>query len=635
MKKVISVILCAAILLGTFALNAFAEPEIEIKGEITDYPVIVVPGYSAAWLMKGDDPETAECAWSGLNFDELLPRLLDRIVELGAGLAVMNLDNAEWLAKVLAEEVKNTWPLMGCCPDGTSKYDLKPYYFEAADTNTKTLDERDVGFCIHDRENASIICDYIGEENVYNFNVDWRMGVEYTAGKLNEYVKSVKKYSGSDKVNILAISQGGQTAATYLTLYGEQGDVDNMVLSSPAIGGSALASDLLSRKADIDEQGIMRMIEHGMFMPDDYEWLLRANELGFLDKIFNALIPYLADSLGYWGSIWDFVPTEFYDELKKEYLSAPECAPLVKQSDRFHYEILPQVTGKFRECQENGMNISIITGTGDKMLSGLNVYADGIIPVSSATGATCAPFGERFGDGYTQVNRWSGKNKVSPDMTIDASTCYLPDNTWFSEHNFHGWTWFSDCTKELAITLLLTDRITDVYSDKEHPQFLYSDNLSETISFDLNSEVSGMIDADTNSITVKNILTDGNVKITAVYCPELDLKFNVPKKTVIAPGESTVITFSGSIPEVSKQCVHFTVYYNADTNTPFNYKTKGFTVMNGEIVRKSEETVKIADGGVLSNIRFQFIPMFLKKLGLYELASMIITVLYCKTVNLF
>lgn len=633
MKKVISILLCAVIIISSVAISAFAEPEIEIKGDITEYPVIVVPGYSAAWLMYGDDPEAAECAWSGLNFDDLLPRLLDRIYELAAGLAVMNIDNANWVAKVLSEEIKNTWPLMGCNPDGTSKYDLKPYYFDAKDTYTSILEEKDAGYSIHDRENASIICDYIGKENVYNFNVDWRMGMEYCSAKLNEYIKSVKEFSGSEKVNILAISQGGQTAATYLTLYGNQNDVDNVVLSSPAIGGSALASDLLSRNAHIDEQGIMRMVEHGMFMEDDYEWLLRANELGFLDKIFDALIPYLADSLGYWESIWDFVPTEYYEDLRDEYLSSPECAPLAEKSDRFHYEILPQVTEKLRECQKNGMNISIITGTGDRMLSGLDVYADGIIPVSSATGATCAPYGERFCDGYTQVNDWNGQYKVSPDMTIDASTCYLPDNTWFSIHNFHGWTWFSDCTKELAMTLLLTDRITDVYSDKDHPQFLYSDNLSETISFDLNSDVSGMIDNNTKSITVRNLLSEKNVKITAVYCPELNLKFNVGKGIELAPGESREITFSGNIPEVSKKCVHFTVCYKADTNTPLNYKTRGFTVMNGENLNGSGTTA-VNENGVLDNINIPIVSPLLKKLGLYELVSMLITIVYSKIFNL-
>ena len=105
MKKIISVILCISLVVGIFAFTASAESELPIKGEITDYPVVIVPGYSAAWLMLGDDPETAECAWSGLDLNLLLPKLLDHIAELGLGLAVMNLDNAKLIAKVVAEEI--------------------------------------------------------------------------------------------------------------------------------------------------------------------------------------------------------------------------------------------------------------------------------------------------------------------------------------------------------------------------------------------------------------------------------------------------------------------------------------------------------------------------------------------------
>lgn len=48
MKKIISVILCISLVVGIFAFTASAESELPIKGEITDYPVVIVPGYSAA-----------------------------------------------------------------------------------------------------------------------------------------------------------------------------------------------------------------------------------------------------------------------------------------------------------------------------------------------------------------------------------------------------------------------------------------------------------------------------------------------------------------------------------------------------------------------------------------------------------
>ncbi len=630
MKKIISVLLCVGILLGTLGTIALAYE----KEEVSQYPVILIPGFSGAWLMCGDDPETAENAWAGADFSGLLPSVLDRILEIGTGLAIMNFDNAQMIGRIVAEEVEKNWPLMQCNPDGTSKHNVKPYYTEAKDTNTKILKERGKEFCTYEREYNEVLCGIIGAENVYNFGVDWRMGSEYCATRLNEYIKSVKEYSGSDKVNVFAVSQGGQVASTYLALYGESHDVNNIVLSSPAVGGSALASDLLSRKVEIDEQTLMMLIEHGMYMEDDIEWLLRANELGFLDDIFNAMIPNLADSIGYWQSIWDFVPTQFYEKLKNEYLNKPENARMVESSDRFHYEILPTVKEKFRLLQSEGMSINIITGSGDRILSGQNFNSDGIIPTYSATGATCSPFGKRFADGYTQVEEWGGKYKVSPDMTIDASTCYLPDNTWFSDHSYHAWSWFSDCTKELALKLLITDEIKDVYSDSKYPQFLWSDNLSKTISFNLVSSENGILNGECNSIRVKNVLEESNVKITAVYCNELKLKFDVGNGVELAPGENAEIPFKGEIPKVSKQCIHITVYYAADTKTPCNYSTRGFTIINGEPIAESNKTVDVVDAGILGN-KLPIMTGILKKIGLYEVVSMGLTVMYCRILNTF
>jgi hypothetical protein len=67
-------------------------------------------------------------------------------------------------------------------------------------------------------------------------------------------------------------------------------------------------------------------------------------------------------------------------------------------------------------------------------------------------------------------------------MTIDASTAYMPDNTWFVNGLFHGMTYWDYYSRELMTTLLLTDRITDVYSDPKFPQFKDTTNPSSIIS---------------------------------------------------------------------------------------------------------------------------------------------------------
>jgi pimeloyl-ACP methyl ester carboxylesterase len=581
-KKLLCLFLCTALIVclpGLTGLAAVSDnPEIEIEGEITDYPIVMLPGYSGCRLYYGDSPETGECAWAGVTLDELGPNLLKRIAEIGLGLGALPVGGAKLIAKVLGEEINRTWPYMACNPDGTSVYDLHPYYTTPETTNSQWLSDTDNDFCRHDREMAGIYEDYVGKENLFNFNIDWRMGAEDLANQLDSYIQAVKKYTGKDKVNIYAISHGGQIAATYLALYGDKMDADNVVLSSPAIGGSALASDLLLRQVNAQEQTIVKMVEQVTYTEEDYEWLLMATRLGFLDTILDELVPYVKDLMGYWPSIWDFVPSAKYEECKAMYLSSPESAPLVKQSDRFHYEILPTVGEKLRTCRERGMNISIVTGSGDRIASGSPDYSDAIIPVYSATGAYCPPYGEHFEDGYTQKNSCGGKNKISPDKTIDASAAYLPDNTWFSDGNYHAWTYFAENTKYLTARLVLTHTIKDVYSDPQFPQFLLSENPSKSLVYSFNGAVPGYIDKDTDALIVKNVMQKANLRVLAVKAKGADMKFSLkPFGVKIAPGETAEIPVAG-IPAEQGKYVSVTVIYAMDNITPLNYRTIGFTI---------------------------------------------------------
>ena len=67
-----------------------------------------------------------------------------------------------------------------------------------------------------------------------------------------------------------------------------------------------------------------------------------------------------------------------------------------------------------------------------------------------------------------------GHNHISPDNRIDASTCVLPDNTWFvtpmlhsTTHDGHGemYRWFFEND----------DEGVNVFSNPDYPQFLEND----------------------------------------------------------------------------------------------------------------------------------------------------------------
>lgn len=626
MKKFLCAFLSLVLVFTSCGVIASAAGE--VKGEITDYPVIIVPGYSSTNLYYGDSLETGESVW-GLDWDHVLERVLARIAELGMGLGAFTMGNAEYITDVLAEEMSALFEKLRCNPDGTSAYELHQDYTAAEDKNNAVLIERyPDGKYRQEIEISDEIAQYVGHENIYNFSSDFRMGAEYCAGLLDEFIQSVKAHSGKDKVNIFAVSHGGQVTAAYLNLYGYKGDVDNAVLTVPAIGGAGIAYDAMTANVEFDEECLLRFIENGTMTEEDYNWFVKAQQLGFIDTLLNTLFPKLIPTLGYWGSLWDFIPLGKYEETKAQLLDKEESARLIEISDRFHYEILPSMPQKLAECIENGMNISIISGTGNRIVTGMPENSDGIITTNASTGAICAPVYERFADGYVQKNSCGGKDKVSPAMDIDASTAYLPDNTWFVDGLFHGMTYKDNYTRVLMMTLLLTDNITDVYSNESYPQFKYSTNASHTVHASFGGCDEGIITGDASSLIIQNVCAESNVRITAVVCDGIDLDFEVNPLVRLAPGEKIEIPFTGGIPEQSNRAVGITVYYVMDTVTPAGYRTQTFKLANGEAVAEAEGYESIEAETPFDNIINEDIDALLRKLGLKEFISMIYTIIY-------
>ena len=632
MKKFLSIILSLAMIISSCAIIASASDE--VKGDISDYPVIIVPGYSSTNLYYGESLETGEPVW-GLNWDHVLERVFARIADLGMGLGALTVGNAEYIANVLAEEMIPLFEKLRCNPDGTSAYEIHQDYTEAADKNNVHLIENfPDGKYRQEIEISDEIAEYIGHENIYNFSTDFRMGAEYCAGLLDDFIQSVKKHSGKDKVNLFAVSHGGMVTATYLNLYGYKNDVDNAVMTVPAIGGAGIAYDALTANVEFDEECLVRFVENGTMSEEDYNWIAKANQFGFIDNLLNTLFPKLVPTLGYWGSLWDFMPVDKYESAKKQLLDPEESARLIAISDRYHYEILPSMDEKFAECIENGMNISIVAGCGERIVTGMNENSDGIITTNASTGATCAPYGTRFSDGYVQKNPCGGNNKISPNMEIDASTAYLPDNTWFVDGLFHGMTYKDNYSRILMMTLLLTDSITDVYSDKNYPQFKYSTNASHAVHAAFNGCDEGILTGEAEKLVVTNVCNTGKVNILAVYCDGANLKFDVPAFNSLNPGDTLEIPFAGDIPEKSAAVVNVTVYYTIDNITPVGYRTQGFTLDNGAAAENQEGYVNAEAKTPFDNLLFGELDTILRKLGLKELLSMFYTIIYCISTSL-
>ncbi len=578
MKKFICVVLSIMLLLSVFAPAAYAAAADPV------YPTIIVAGYSSSNLYENNNK-----VWK-LDMNGILNTVLGKIAQIGRGLGELALQRPDYLTDLVGKEILNLAGKLAFNPDGTSVYDLHTYYQDAEHTQFSYLYANGEESQVHE---AVIMADIAaqygsnGNDYIFSYQQDFRMSMVDCAANLDKYVDSVLEFTGADKVNIFAVSHGGQTVAAYLAMYGlEKNVVNNAVLTVPAIGGAALAYDVMSEQVALDEETLLYFIENGQMLEADINWLVRAHQFGILDKVCNGLVHrYVKQILGYWGSMWDFIPLDYYDELKSELLDPAQSAALIEKSDYFHYNILANMTEILNNCVTAGMNIYIVAGAGMPSVTGLQEQSDAIITVNAATGAKTAPYGLRFNDGYIQQNSVCADvshNHLSPDMTIDASCAYLPEYTWIVNGMYHGMTWKDEYSVDLCKTLLFSNSRVDVHTYKQFPQFKYSSNRNYSVTATLDQSPQGYWTSADTALVVTNLSHKYKMRITSITVEGVDARFDVKKPVFLDPQASCTFEMSGSIPSGSLTTADITVNYSLiGSITPLGSRTLVFTRLNG------------------------------------------------------
>ncbi len=578
MKKLLSVLLSAAFVFLTLAPAGAAQTD------ALAYPTVIVPGYSSSDLYID-----GEKIW-GLDTDSILHTVLGKIAQFGRGLGELALQRPEYLADLLGREMLNYVGKLAMNPDGTSVYDVETYAQDPAHTQYSYLYTQEHGHHMHEHEMMKELANEYGKNGkdfVYHYQQDFRMSQTDCAATLDRYIDDVLAYTGAKKVNLIAVSHGGQTVAAYLAMYGlRKNVVNNVLLIVPAIGGVAAAYDLMNETAVLDEETLAYYLESSQLMEEDVNWLVRANRFGILDDVCNLLMHrYVKQILGYWGSIWDFIPADRYEKLKNELLDPVQSADLIEKSDYFHYEILAHVAETFTACLDKGMNIYIVAGAGMPVLTGTQEQSDFVVSVNSSTGAKTAPYGSRFNDGYPQERAACAAGShchLSPDMCVDVSCGYLPDHTWIVNGMYHGTTWKDPYCRELCKTLLFSNERASVAAYAAFPQFKYSSCLSYSVTATLDRSPQGYWTGDDTALSVTNLSQKYKMQLFSVAVDGIDVCFDVKRPVFLAPGESYAVELRGAIPELCLTTADITVYYSLlGCVTPLGSRTLTFTLMNG------------------------------------------------------
>lgn len=340
----------------------------------------------------------------------------------------------------------------------------------------------------------------------YWFNYDWRLDPLYIADEFNDYIKTIKKTTGSDKVAIMASCLGTNIVTAYIAKYGLD-DIHGITFDGGVAYGSEVLSETISGKFKLDGNAIERVLidcanydlfDVGSFVLATVDLLTASGALDAIKGVTKEYIYYkviegvtsaLALSTFFtWPNYWATVTAEDYDTAI-EYVfgeegseKREEYAGLIEKLDNYDKVVRQNIPEIMQSIKDAGVNLGIIAKYGSQMIpvcESSEMISDQIASVYRASyGATTSTVYEPLPTEYVAQRIDGGFGKyISPDKQIDASTCMFPDNTWFYKGATHSnWTSYE---MKIMYDVATADRQLTV-DDFEWGQFIVYDDETDT-----------------------------------------------------------------------------------------------------------------------------------------------------------
>ena len=468
MKKLVSLILCA-VLLCCAATPAFAA-----DGGCTCgfSPIIYVGPLGCTSIVRDAGTQTEQVLWK-TDTKFLLSNLRAVLPKMTKALLTRDTD---LLGDALAEYVNACFGDLALDPDGRSKENVT-----TPELNVPKGDRH-------------------GPDSDYYFDYDFRLDPYEHADRLHAFIAQVKALTEHGSVKLKCSSMGGAVLSAYLDKYGYDG-IDVIICRCCPLWGTAVAGEAFCGKIEMNAAALTRYAEDAVpfleagFADDFLEGSLYAllevlKGAGIMDglcalgekmirdvgeKVYRqALIPIFGSCPG----IWAFVPEAYFDDAVR-FMHVPSQGGL--HDKIFAYRnAMAGIADHLREAKEDGVKICIICGYDVQrtpLVTLWNSTSDGTVDTKYASlGATCGNVKEPLDDAYLRA--LENRANLSPDNRIDASTCALPDCTWF----VRGWL---HCNGNAGIDelfkLVMTRSEVSVRSFEAFPQFLEADDDADTV----------------------------------------------------------------------------------------------------------------------------------------------------------
>lgn len=485
-KKLVSVLLCVSMVFSLCASGASAADNAEIvtvsckeasENLNADVPVIFVTGLEGEYY-KGLSTETEEDdvrIW-GPETDVILDVVINNIGKL---LLYLVFNNYDAIIDLLGEAAGEIFGDFSCNENGVPNPDT-------GKKNTSSYELKPVN----------------GYENSYNFIYDWRLDMSTIAAQLDEYVKYVMELTGSDKVAFAAMSMGNAVMTTYLyeyyytaENYSQRNHIDSVIFIAGAMNGVGTCEDPFSGNMAVDSTSLMRMLSELMCGNESTETVYKVLEVLYSLGMFEPVVNYVnnlntqliehglndavIDTIGTVPGFYALMGAERYEQTRAFIFNTPEkqakYAKIIEMSDYYHECVQANNTKVIQSMLDDGINTAIIAEYGYTIIpitSDNDRMSDGTIATDRESfGATCAEVDGTLGENYKQAKECEcGKNHVSSDNQIDASTCAFPDITWFGKYLRH--TSGNEYLAEFANLIFYSEEQVTVWTYSEYPQYL-------------------------------------------------------------------------------------------------------------------------------------------------------------------
>ncbi|MBQ5592289.1 MAG: hypothetical protein IIU80_05035 [Clostridia bacterium] len=473
-KRILSVVLSIILILGSFSFVVHTGASDEGVG--TEIPLIYVVGTGGHLIADNPDGTTRKI------FPISLPEnfIMDTVKE-----------NIDVFAKAV---ITQQWDEFCDTVYGI----MSPLYADLMlDENGNPLDNSRADISSIDRINPTKINGRYGTEQ-FKFAYDWRVDPYVTAEKLHEYIEAVLAATGETEVALLGRCLGDCIAAAYMEKYDGEYVADYISYAS-AVNGAEFASKAFSGEIYIDADGVERYVYDLELSTDtNLNELIQAfvtvlNDtygLDFLAWSINNVYPdiylnivprLLRDTYGNFPAYWAMVSDEDYEKAKETVFYGADTdkyAGFIKVIDNYHYNVQCKLPELWKGFEAKGIHMTNVTKYGYQTLpvvKNADSLGEDYCTVENASlGATAATLNTVLSDEYIADAVANGTDRyLSPDKQIDASTCVLPNTTWFVKNLDHKT--FPESLNILFNKIINVENY-NVFMDEDYPQYLvYND----------------------------------------------------------------------------------------------------------------------------------------------------------------